>query len=172
MSGTSTASLGRVRARADDDGVPAHLLCSVCLDAPCGRVEQCANGHILCAEAGDDSCLATMREHARGQGTTPTCPECRCPLPEDLQRCLSAEQTIAALPAVCRHCAAASTRGEVTGHEAQCPRAPAKCAAGPDGCHWEGLAREREAHEATCMRGRATGNTIEASRTRSAQGCH
>jgi hypothetical protein len=90
MSGASPASRGVVRPRADDDGVPAHLLCSVCMDATCGRVEQCANGHILCAEADfgltSASCLATMREHAYGQGTTPTCPECRCPLPEELQR--------------------------------------------------------------------------------------
>jgi hypothetical protein len=45
MSGTA-ASHGRVHARADaeDDGVPEHLRCSVCLDAPSGRIEQCTNG--------------------------------------------------------------------------------------------------------------------------------
>ena len=161
MSGPSTTS-GRVRARSNDDGVPAHLLCSVCLDTPCGRVEQCSNGHILCAEAGDGSCVSTMRAHARGQGTVPSCPECRVRLSDNLQRCLSAEQSIAALPAACRHCAEASTRGEVSGHEAECPRAPARCAAGPDGCPWEGLLGEREAHEAACMRGRAaTRDTTE-----------
>jgi hypothetical protein len=35
----------------------------VCLDAPAGRVEQCMNGHLLCAEVGD-SCLAKLRAHA------------------------------------------------------------------------------------------------------------
>ena len=44
MSGATSASRGRVRARAEDDGVPEHLKCSVCLDAPWGRIEQCANG--------------------------------------------------------------------------------------------------------------------------------
>jgi len=78
--------------------------------SPCpeGRVEQCAAGHILCAEAavagagagagavgrGDGarsrSCLATLRDHARGHGRPPLCPLCRCVLPPELQRCLSA----------------------------------------------------------------------------------
>jgi hypothetical protein len=44
MSGATAASRGRVRARVDDDEVPEHLRCSVCLDAPCGRIEQCTNG--------------------------------------------------------------------------------------------------------------------------------
>jgi len=41
--GRERASRGQVHARADND-VPEHLKCSVCLDAPCGRIEQCANG--------------------------------------------------------------------------------------------------------------------------------
>jgi hypothetical protein len=44
MSDTAAANRGRVRARADDDDVPEYLKCSVCLDAPVGRTEQCANG--------------------------------------------------------------------------------------------------------------------------------
>ena len=50
MSSASTvarerSSHGRVRTRAEaDDDVPEHLKCSVCLDAPCGRIEQCASG--------------------------------------------------------------------------------------------------------------------------------
>jgi hypothetical protein len=45
MSRATAASSGRVRARAEDgDGVPEHLKCSVCLDAPSGRIEQCTNG--------------------------------------------------------------------------------------------------------------------------------
>jgi len=43
MSGASAASRGQVRAR-DDDEVPEHLQCSVCLSAPFGRIEQCTNG--------------------------------------------------------------------------------------------------------------------------------
>jgi len=89
------------------------------------------------------------------------CPYCRKELAGDPIRALSAEQSIAALPAACRHCTAASTRGEVLGHEVQCPRAPARCAAAADACPWEGMAGEREAHEATCLRGRA--NTTDAS---------
>jgi hypothetical protein len=38
--------------RPDCDDVPDHLKCCVCLDAPTERVEQCLNGHLLCAEAG------------------------------------------------------------------------------------------------------------------------
>jgi hypothetical protein len=38
---------GEVRARADDDGVPDNLRCCVCLDALCGRIEQCGNGEIV-----------------------------------------------------------------------------------------------------------------------------
>ena len=57
-----------------------------------GRVEQCPNGHILCAEAGDGYCLAKLRAHASKQGTAPEdlkCPKCRCPLPPDLPRNLA-----------------------------------------------------------------------------------
>jgi len=122
-------------------------------------------GHLMCAEAGPeggDACSARVRNLPGAS----TCPTCRAVLARAPIRVISAEQSIAALPAACRHCAAASTRGEVLGHEAQCPRAPAQCAAGPDGCRWEGPAGEREAHEATCVWGRATGNTTEANRTR------
>ena len=37
---------------ADDDGGPGHLQCYACYSMPAGRVEQCANGHFLCAQAG------------------------------------------------------------------------------------------------------------------------
>jgi len=111
-------------------------------------------GHLMCAEAGaegGDACSTQVRSVRTGA----KCPVCRQALPRDPIRGLTAEQTIAALPATCRHCDAGTTRGEVLGHETQCPRAPARCAAGADGCGWEGAAGEREAHEATCMRGRA-----------------
>jgi hypothetical protein len=108
----------------------------------------------MCAEAGPEggeACLVKVRQ------TTPSkCPVCRTALPRDPIRNLSAEHSIAALPATCRHCPTAITRGELLGHEARCPRAPARCAAGADGCRWKGRAGEREAHEATCLWGRAT----------------
>ena len=50
MSSASTvarerSSRGRVRTRAEsDDDVPEHLKCTVCLDAPFGRIEQCQSG--------------------------------------------------------------------------------------------------------------------------------
>jgi len=116
----------------------------------------------MCAEAGaegGDACSTRVRARAL------RCPVCRQALAEAPIRALSAEQTIAALPATCRHCSAASTRGEVVGHEAQCPRAPARCAAGGDGCRWEGLAGERDAHEATCVWGRALGQRASAYHT-------
>jgi hypothetical protein len=43
---TVAQARGEVRARADDD-VPEHLTCCVCRDAPCGRIEQCANGEFV-----------------------------------------------------------------------------------------------------------------------------
>jgi len=61
-------------ADASDDGFPKHLMCFVCLELPLGRVEQCANGHIMCA-GGHDSCLAKLRRHKRA----PKC-FCDCPL--------------------------------------------------------------------------------------------
>jgi hypothetical protein len=57
--GRERPSRGQVRARADND-VPEHLRCSVCLDAPCGRIEQCANG-----------------EHISHVGTRPLVPRTR-----------------------------------------------------------------------------------------------
>jgi hypothetical protein len=89
----ATTSFGGVtRTRADaaaDDDVPDHLLCCVCFDAPAGRVESCLNGHILCAEAGEGSCLAKLRAHACEQeeqgvraGARALCPVCRCLLSE------------------------------------------------------------------------------------------
>jgi len=219
MSGATAASRGRVRAREFyGDGVPEHLKCSVCLDAPCGRIEQCTNGehniahplrtrpsrrqpprmtvfspptsddtllaptplrmthfsplkppltpnlylyhagHLMCAEAGaegGDACSVQVRGVRAGA----KCPVCRQALARTPIRALAVEHTIAALPAACRHCAGLSTRGAVLGHEARCPRAPARCAAAADGCRWGGLLYERDAHEATCVRGRATAIT-------------
>ena len=34
-----------------------NLVCFVCLAVPAGRVEQCPNGHLLCADSVADSCL-------------------------------------------------------------------------------------------------------------------
>jgi hypothetical protein len=77
----------------------------MCLELPSGRIEQCANGHIFCAEERDDSCLAKLRRFARAQHTTPKCC-CNFPLPPVLNRCLIAEQSIALLPVTCRYCGA------------------------------------------------------------------
>jgi hypothetical protein len=59
----------------DEDHVPEHLLCCGCLEAPTGRVEQCANGHLLCAEyrprrgraRTGGSCLPKLRAQVRGE---------------------------------------------------------------------------------------------------------
>jgi predicted alpha/beta hydrolase len=108
----------------------------------------------MCAEAGPEggeACSVKVRQ------TNPKkCPVCRTALARNPIRALSAEQGIAVLPATCTHFFTASTRGELLGHEARCPRAPARCVAGADGCRWEGHAGEREAHEAMCVWGRAT----------------
>ena len=87
-----------------DDAVLDHLKCGVCLDAPDGRVEQCGNGHLICAEGNGSSCLARLRAGAAERGEEAKCPTCREELPGVLSRCLVAEQAIAALPAKCRHC--------------------------------------------------------------------
>jgi len=96
-----------------DDHVPEHLLCCGCLDAPTGRVEQCANGHLLCAEYSTRegtartgaSCLPKLRAQVLGHGRAASCPACRCPLPRNLPRSFVAEETIALLPTTCRYCA-------------------------------------------------------------------
>ena len=41
--GRSSRGCVRTRAEADDD-VPEHLKCTVCFDAPYGRIEQCSEG--------------------------------------------------------------------------------------------------------------------------------
>jgi hypothetical protein len=142
---------GDVEGAAAAGAVPEHLVCYVCHSLPAGRVEQCANGHLLCAEAGPDSCLAGLRAHAFELNIAPKC-FCSCPLPPVLNRCLVAEQTIVLLPAACPHCAQSTTRGDLTAHEVACPSAPdVGCAAAADeGCAWEGREAERAAHKAGC----------------------
>ena len=59
----------------NNDDVPEHLschalretlVCYVCHSLPVGRVDQCANGHFLCAEAGRAwRCLHASRERER-----------------------------------------------------------------------------------------------------------
>jgi hypothetical protein len=112
----------------------------------------------MCAEVeteGEDACSTQVRARAA------RCPVCRQALASPPIRALAVEHSIAALPAACRHCEVVSTRGEVLGHEAQCPRAPAECAASVDGCRWKRAAGDREAHEATCVWGRAAPPTRE-----------
>ena len=78
----------------------------MCLDAPFGRIEQCAHGHLMCAEDDPQSrniyddehgpCATRVRAAAGGA----RCPMCRIALPPlaNAIRALSAEQGIAALP--------------------------------------------------------------------------
>jgi hypothetical protein len=123
------------------------------MEAPAGRIEQCTNGHLLCAEAGegDDSSCASRVRKDRG----PKCPVCRHGLPENAIRALSAEQSILALPATCRHCSSSMTREVLGMHEAACPRACVACTAEDGGCRWTGVREERDAHEDSCIRGTA-----------------
>jgi hypothetical protein len=128
------------------------------VEAPQGRIEQCTNGHLLCSEAGDGdgtSCASRVRAVR-----DPTCPVCRHGLPDAPIRALSAEQTIAALPATCRHCSSSMQRGSLRAHEEVCPRAPVVCAAEDCGCRWTGPRADQDAHEATCVWGRAKAPSV------------
>jgi hypothetical protein len=91
---TPASTRGRAE---EDEPVPDHLLCPVCLDAPPNHVYQCRDGHLLCS-----GCLDELRAIAGGQ--TPKCPTCRTELPDELIRNRAVEQPIALLPATCRHC--------------------------------------------------------------------
>jgi hypothetical protein len=128
--------------------------CTLLTEAPQGRIEQCTNGHLLCSEAGDGdgtSCASRVRA-VRG----PKCPVCRHGLPSTAIRALCAEQTIAALPATCHHCSSSMQRRSLRAHEEVCLQAPVLCgAAEGGGCRWTGPRAEQDAHEATCMWGRA-----------------
>jgi len=136
---------------ADAAAVPDHLLCPVCLEAPPGRTEQCHAGHLICAlSGGEPSCLAKLRARAAANGVAGRCPVCRAPLPADMPRCLAAEQSIALLPATCRHCEEGTTRGGLAAHEATCASAPNVRCRAVEGCVWEGRASDRATHEAEC----------------------
>jgi ankyrin repeat protein len=75
----------------------------------------------------------------------------RVGLPDELQRSLAAEHSIALLPATCRHCTERTTRGALASHELSCASAPdVKCAAHADGCGWTGRESDRAAHQAEC----------------------
>ena len=138
----------------DMDGARCGRTCNLLTEAPQGRIEQCTNGHLLCSEAGDGdgtSCGSRVRAVRH-----PKCPVCRHGLPNTSIRALSTEQTIAALPAICHHCSSSMLRGSLRAHEEVCPRAPVLCvAAEGGGCRWTGPRAEQDAHEATCMWGRA-----------------
>jgi len=127
--------------------------CTLLTEAPQRRIEQCTNGHLLCSEAGDGdgtSCASRVRA-VRG----PKCPVCRHGLPSTAIRALCAEQTIAALPSSCHHCSSSMLRGSLRAHEEVCPRMHVLCAAEDGGCRWTGPRAEQDAHEATCVWGRA-----------------
>ena len=145
--------MARPRDEEQDADVPDHLKCGVCLDAPAGRVEQCGNGHLICADGSDSCCLARLRSSAADRGEGVKCPTCRQELPRVLGRSLVAEQAIAALPARCRHCSQEVLRGDLSAHETACPRRELVCSG--EGCSWRGLQEDVTGHEAICMRGMA-----------------
>ena len=58
-------------------------------------------------EDGGESCA----HQVRSSRSLNNCPVCRQTLPEDEIRALSAEQSIAALPAFCEHCDETMNRG-------------------------------------------------------------
>lgn len=130
------------------DATPEHLKCAVCMSAPEGRAEQCKNGHLICAGEGD--CLFRLRQSSGARREQTRCPTCREPLPDSLARCLVAEQSIACLPARCRHCSANLKRGDLGAHEASCPRREMPCAG--EGCAWRGLEKDKAEHEKGCTR--------------------
>jgi ankyrin repeat protein len=104
----------------EDDVISDHLRCSVCLDAPSSNAQKCHNGHILCGEEGGS--LSKLRTGAQGRALL--CPICRILVPVQPNRCLPAEHTMALLPAACRHCRLATTRGALALHEKSCPSNP------------------------------------------------
>lgn len=142
--------------------VSTHTAVTLLTEAPWGRIEQCCDGHLLCAEAepapgggdGDgEQQLQSCVQHVRAV-RGPKCPTCRVGLHRVAIRALCAEQTIAALPSLCRHCQTSVPRREVPSHEAECPRAPVTCAAGGGGCRWTGPTEEQDP-QATCAWGEA-----------------
>ena len=126
---------------------PHHLKCVACLSLPEHRVEQCKNGHLICA-GGEGSCLARLRSDTSRR---PTCPYCRTPL-YNLARCLVAENCIACLPGTCKHCLSEFKRSELCVHEASCPKEKVSCSA--EGCDWCDMRELRAEHERGCVRGR------------------
>jgi hypothetical protein len=80
-------------------------------------VHQCRYGHLLCG-----GCLDELRSRAGEH--PPKCPTCRTELPDELNRNLAAEHSIALLPATCRHCTGKTTRGALGLHEKTCPSNP------------------------------------------------
>mmetsp|Transcript_12318 Transcript_12318/g.29843 ORF Transcript_12318/g.29843 Transcript_12318/m.29843 type:complete len:297 (-) Transcript_12318:289-1179(-) len=138
----------------DQDTVPEHLHCVTCFGGPWGRIEQCTNGHLLCAHAGVEppSCVSKLRAQALVDREHPKCPTCRTELVDTPSRALTAEQTIAALPVICCHCKNSMQRGSLIDHQGVCPRAPVVCAAKDDGgCGWEGPRANQVEHEKTCV---------------------
>ena len=128
------------------------------MEAPWAKIEQCVRGHVFCAEAAPDtgdSCSARIRASVRnGSSTTAKCPLCRVELASseaNAIRGLSAEQSIAALPWVCRHCKLPNP----STHEISCVKAPIKCVGSDCGCKWEGTKDELAAHEGACVWGEA-----------------
>ena len=141
------------------------LKSAIFAETPWGRIEQCSNGHLMCAEAeGGGRDLNLNRDGGAGRQEQASCasqvravrgskcPVCRQGLTNNAIRGLSAEQSIAVSPARCRHCHGSLSRGSLRAHEAACPRAPVRCAA--EGCRWTGLREVRDAHETMCAWGK------------------
>eukprot|EP00794_Sanderia_malayensis_P018674 gene18674-20559_t len=89
------------------------LSCTVCLDLPFGAIYQCQNGHLNCSR-----CFNHLLADARLKNESAKCPSCRIEIShKTCTRNLAVESAVSELPAECRHCRTAFTRGDVTWHE-------------------------------------------------------
>jgi len=135
---------------------PAHLTCAVCLEAPVGRVEQCARGHIICAQPTEGPqtepcCLDKLRKDAAALSGAARCPMCRISMPSELTRCLVAEQAIKLLFSRCIYCKSDVTLDELPNHEESCLCGPdLRCVAAEAGCAWVGKLAGSRVHKSHC----------------------
>ena len=97
-----------------------ELQCALCIDIPDGKVVQCRNGHIFCAD-----CLDKLRD-SRGP-MSDTCPTCRVALPDLPIRNRIAERAIGNLPGPCPGCGTSMLRKDIIAHKATCADIMVKC---------------------------------------------
>ena len=96
-------------------------------EIPHGKIYQCRNGHLLCAEVKSLGRLENVSGNScyeRCSRNSLRCPTCCTTLRrDDPIRALVAEQSIALLPSSCSRCGEITTRGEMRTHESTCPLA-------------------------------------------------